>query len=97
MLVPGFTVRELSVRLPNINNLRFAPVGRLTALGYDGRVWLLRDSDGDALEDTAELFWDRPTLIVPVGMAWSTAVPYASSHGKVSLLGGSGGDGRAES
>jgi len=41
MLVPGFTVRELPLRLPNINNLRFAPDGRLTALGYDGRIWLL--------------------------------------------------------
>ena len=35
MLVPGFTVREVPVNLPNINNLRFAPDGRLTALGYD--------------------------------------------------------------
>ncbi|TMQ01040.1 MAG: c-type cytochrome, partial [Verrucomicrobia bacterium] len=97
MLVPGFTVREVPVNLPNINNLRFAPDGRLTALGYDGRVWLLRDSDGDALEDTAELFWDRPTLIVPVGMAWSTAGLYVSSHGKVSLLRDTDGDGRADS
>src|SRR5947207_12496314 len=97
MLVPGFTVRELPVKLPNINNLRFAPDGRLTALGYDGRVWLLRDSDGDALEDTAELFWDKPTLTVPVGMAWSTAGLYVSSHGKVSLLRDTDGDGRADS
>src|ERR1051326_6863241 len=96
MLVPGFTVRELPVRLPNINNLRFAPDGRLTALGYDGRVWLLRDSDGDGLEDTAELFWDQPTLSVPVGMAWSTAGLYVSSHGKVSLLRDRDGDGKAE-
>src|SRR5207248_5304040 len=81
MLVPGFTVRELPVKLPNINNLRFAPDGRLTALGYDGRIWLLRDSDGDGLEDTAVLFWDEPTISVPVGMAWSTAGLYISSHG----------------
>ena len=72
MLVPGFTVRELPVRLPNINNLRFAPDGRLTALGYDGRVHLLSDSDGDGLEDKVEPFWDKPTLSVPVGIAWST-------------------------
>lgn len=86
MLVPGFTVRELPVKLPNANNLRFAPDGRLAALGYDGRVWLLRDSDRDGLEDTAELFWDQPTLSVPVGMAWSTGGLYVSSHSKVSLL-----------
>src|SRR2546426_922261 len=96
MLVPGFTVQELPVRLPNINDLRFAPDGRLTALGYDGRAWLLRDSDGDGLEDTAEVFWDKPTLSVPVGMAWSTAGLYVSSHGKVSLLRDTDGDGKAD-
>src|SRR5438477_8111763 len=96
MLVPGFTARELPVNLPNANNLRFAPDGRLTALGYDGRVWLLRDSDGDGLEDTAELFWDKPTISVPVGMAWSTDGLYVSSHGKVSLLRDMDGDGKAD-
>jgi putative heme-binding domain-containing protein len=96
MLVPGFTVRELPVRLSNVNNLRFAPDGRLTALGYDGRVWLLRDADGDGLEDTAEPFWDQTTLRVPVGMAWSTAGLYVSSQGKVSLLRDTDGDGKAD-
>ena len=96
MLVPGFTVRELPVRLSNINNLRFAPDGRLTALGYDGRIWLLRDTDGDGLEDRAEPFWDRPTLRVPVGMAWSTAGLLVSSQGKVSLLRDDDDDGRAD-
>src|SRR2546426_5452562 len=96
MLVPGFTVRELPVNLPNVNNLRFAPDGRLTALGYDGRVWLLRDSDHDGLEDTAELFWDKSTISVPVGMAWSTDGLYVSSHGKVSLLRDTDGDGKAD-
>src|ERR1044071_2798114 len=78
MLVPGFTVRELPLHLSNVNNIRFAPDGRLTALGYDGRIWLLRDSDGDGLEDSAELYWDQPTISVPVGMAWSTAGLYVS-------------------
>ena len=32
MLVPGFEVRELPVQLRNINNLVFAPDGRLFAL-----------------------------------------------------------------
>jgi len=96
MLVPGFTVRELPVRLPNINNLRFAPDGRLTALGYDGRVWLLRDTNGDGLEDRAEIFWDQPALRVPVGMAWTTAGLLVSSQGKVSLLRDTDADGKAD-
>lgn len=96
MLVPGFTVQELPVKLSNQNNLRFAPDGSLTTLGYDGRVWRLRDTDGDGLEDRAEPFWDRDTLTVPLGMCWSTDGLYVSSSGKVSLLRDSDGDGQAD-
>src|SRR5258706_2077090 len=96
MLVPGFTVRQLPLRLSNINNLRFAPDGRLFALGYDGRVFVLRDTDGDGLEDKAEIFWDKPTLSVPVGMAITPEGVYVSSHGKVSLLRDTDDDGKAD-
>lgn len=96
VLVPGFTVQELPVKLSNQNNLRFAPDGTLTSLGYDGRIWRLRDTNGDGLEDTAEPIWDQPTLSVPLGMAWSTAGLYVSSKGKVSLLRDTYADGRAD-
>ncbi len=96
MLVPGFTVTELPIRLSNVNNLRFSPNGILTALGYDGRIHLLRDTNGDGLEDSDELFWDRPTLRVPVGIAWTPQGLYVSSHGKVSLLRDMDGDGKAD-
>jgi len=66
ILTPGFAVGELPVKLSNINNLQFSPVGRLTALGYDVRVYILSDSDGDGIEDGDRLFWDKPTLSVPV-------------------------------
>src|SRR5262245_443966 len=72
MLIPGFTVVELPVKLSNVNNLRFAPNGTLTAMGYDGRIWVLKDTDGDSVEDSASVFWSKPTLSVPLGMAWST-------------------------
>ena len=96
VLTPGFTVRPLPVRLTNVNNLAFAPDGRLYALGYDGRVHRLLDTDGDGLEDRAEPFWDRSTIRVPVGLAWSPEGLYVSSHGKVSLLKDDDGDGKAD-
>lgn len=96
MLVPGFTVHELPIKLPNINNLRFNPRGELTALGYDGRVHILRDTTSDGREDQAFPFWDKATLRVPVGMAWSQEGLYVSSQGKVSLLKDTDGDGKGE-
>ncbi len=94
--MPGFTVQELPLKLSNINNLRFAPDGTLTALGYDGRIHLLRDTDGDGLEDRDELFWDKQTITVPVGMCWSPEGLYVSSHGKVSLFRDNDRDGKAD-
>lgn len=96
MLVPGFTVEELPVELNNINNLRFAPDGRLTALGYDGKIWLLKDTNGDGLEDMAESYWDKPTLSVPLGMNWTTHGLFVASKGKISLLRDTDADGRAD-
>src|SRR5437867_6718774 len=95
-LVPGFTVRELPLKLSNINNLVFAPDGRLFALGYDGRVHVLHDTNGDGLEDHADVFWDQPTLHVPVGMLWTPEGIYISSNGKVSLLRDDDKDGKAD-
>jgi putative heme-binding domain-containing protein len=79
MLAPGFTVRELGVGLTNVNNVRAREDGSLIALGYDGNVWLLRDRDGDGVEETAEPYWQNPgTLRAPVGMA---LVPAGHPHG----------------
>jgi putative heme-binding domain-containing protein len=96
MLVPGFAVRELPVKLSNINNLRFAPDGTLTTLGYDGRVHLLRDTNDDGLEDEAIAFWDKPTITIPVGMCWGPEGLFVSSRGKVSLLLDKDGDRKAD-
>jgi hypothetical protein len=41
VLVPGFGVRALPVRLTNINNLKYRPDGTLVALAYNGNVYLL--------------------------------------------------------
>src|SRR5688572_7970119 len=96
MLVPGFTVREIPVKLSNINNLRFNPQGKLTALGYDGRVHILEDTNRDGLEDKATPFWDKEPLRIPVGMTWAPEGLYVASQGKISLLRDTDKDGKAD-
>jgi putative heme-binding domain-containing protein len=103
MLVPGFTVKQLPVDLPNINNVRYRADGKLVALGYNGNVYLLSDSDGDGLEDKVELFWEnKGNLRGPIGMALTppgyklgTGV-FVASKGKVSLLLDGKGTGKAD-
>jgi putative heme-binding domain-containing protein len=77
MLVPGFTVRELPVKLTSLNNIEYAADGRLFAGGYDGRFHLLRDTDGDGLEDRVDTFSPEPNTNYPLGMAVKDGVPYA--------------------
>ena len=96
LLIPGFTVRELPLKISNCNNLRFSPDGKLFAFGYDGRVHILSDTNGDGLEDHDELFWDKPTISVPVGMCFGKDGLYISSHGKISVLRDTDGDGKAD-
>lgn len=70
MMVPGFETRELPIELPNINNVRYRPDGTLVAMAYNGNIYLLSDSDGDGLEDRADLFWENTgRVIAPIGMA----------------------------
>lgn len=102
MLVPGFSVSELPVKLTNRNNLRYRHDGKLVTLGYDGTIHLLTDTDGDGLEDKAAVFWDKPGMRGPLGMALlpkgdprgdGVIVP---SKGKVSLILDKDRDGRAD-
>ncbi len=69
VFVPGFSVRELPVKLSNINCVDYREDGKLVALGYDGKVWLLTDTDGDGVEDKAQPFWTNSVLRSPIGMA----------------------------
>jgi putative heme-binding domain-containing protein len=88
MLVPGFTARELPLELNNINNLVYAPDGRLFALCYNGKVLQLKDTDGDGLEDAATVFFDnKENEILPsIGMAWGPGGLYLASQGRVIRL-----------
>jgi len=103
MLVPGFRVRELPLALPNVNNARYREDGKLMTLGYNGDLHLLSDTDGDGLEDHAELFWkNEGSLRGPIGLLL-TPPNYARgrgafvpSKGKVSLIVDTNGDDRAD-
>jgi putative heme-binding domain-containing protein len=102
MLVPGFSVSELPVKLTNRNNLRYRHDGKLVALGYDGTIHLLTDTNGDGLEDKAEVFWDKPTMRGPVGIALTKKDDprgdgvFVPSKGKVSLILDKDRDGKAD-
>ncbi|WP_193213765.1 DUF7133 domain-containing protein [Luteolibacter marinus] len=77
MFVPGFTVEELPVELSNLNNIEYAPDGRLFAAGYDGRFHVLRDTDGDGLEDRADTFSTATTDNYPLGLVVKDGMPHA--------------------
>ena len=93
MLVPGFTVRELPVKLTSLNNIEYAPDGRLFAGGYDGRFHLLRDTDGDGLEDKADTFSAETTANYPLGMAVKDGDLYAVLTDEVVRFRDTDGDG----
>jgi len=98
LLVPGFTVRQLPLSLTNINNLEYTPDGRLWALGYDGRIHILTDTDGDGLEDHDQVWWNAPAGAFrgPIGMGVRPEGVYVASKGKVSLIRDTDGDGTAD-
>jgi len=103
MLQPGFSVREIPVELTNVNNVRCRGDGKLVTLGYDGDIHLLSDTDGDGIEDKAELFWKNEgsirgpigLLLTPPGYAKGSGV-FVPSKGKVSLIVDTNGDDKAD-
>ena len=76
MLAPGFVVSELPVKLTSLNNVEYAPDGRLFAAGYDGRFHLLRDTDGDGLEDKVFTFSPETSADYPLGMVAKDGAPH---------------------
>ncbi len=103
VLLPGFTVRQLPVDLPNVNNVKYRADGKLVALGYNGNVYLLSNRAGTGLEDRVELFWEnKGSLRAPIGMALTPPGyklgqgVFVAAKGKVVLLVDSKGTGKAD-
>ncbi|MEK7950785.1 DUF7133 domain-containing protein [Luteolibacter soli] len=93
MLVPGFTVEELPVKVNNLNNIEYAPDGRLFAAGYDGRFHLLRDTDGDGIEDKLDTFSDETSDNYPLGMVVKDGMPHALLSDEIVRFRDTNGDG----
>lgn len=103
MFVPGFRVSRLPLDLTNINNVRYRADGKLVALAYNGNIYLLSDTDGDGLEDKAELFWENKGSIQgPIGMALTPPGykhgngVFVACKGKLVLIVDTDGDGKAD-
>ncbi len=92
MFAPGFAVEELPLKMRNLTGVRYRHDGVLVALGYDGRIHLVTDSDGDGREDRSTVFWDKSSLRGPIGLALLPKNDprgegvFVASKGKVSLI-----------
>ncbi len=96
-LIPGIDIQRLPVNLTNINSVEYGPDGRLYAAGYDGRIHVLTDTNGDGLEDKTEVFWSKPgDLLTPVGNLPTKEGVYVAARGKVVLLRDTSGNGLAD-
>lgn len=102
MLVPGFTVRALPLELPNLNAVRYRADGKLVALSFSGKVYLLSDTDDDGLEDKAEIFYEPPRqhlsinlLLTPPGYRHGNGV-FIARKGALVLELDTDGDDRAD-
>ncbi len=93
-LVPGFDVFPLPIETNNCNDLFYDAAGRLFLLGYDGRVRIADDSDGDGLEDQLTTWWDGPAIRMPMGMVQTPEGDIlVSSAGRIVKLSDTDGDG----
>src|SRR5690606_31897815 len=98
-----FSAAPLPLDLPNCNNVLYRHDGKLIALAYRGDVYVLSDTDGDGIEDHAELFWESEGRIAgqigmdlaPKGSPHGNAV-FLAAKGKVVMLADRDGDDRAE-
>lgn len=95
-LAPGFEVRELPLELTNVNAVQYDDRGRLFALGYDGRVRVLTDTDGDGLEDAVHDYFDGPPVLQPLSMLVTPSGVYVAGGKAITKFIDDDGDARAD-
>ena len=96
-LAPGLSVTRLKVDLTNIDSLAYGPDGKAYAAAYNGRIHVLTDTNGDGVEDTSSVFWDKAgDLLTPVGILANEDGVYVAARGKIALLKDTDGDGKAD-
>ncbi len=93
MLVPGFRVDELPIDTTNLNNIEYAPDGRLFAAGYDGRFHVMSDTDGDGLEDQIDTFVESTSEDYPIGLVVKDGMPHAALSDEIVRFRDTDGDG----
>ena len=94
-LPPGFRLQVfawLREAPTTIADIEFAPDGDLIALALDGRIFRLRDADGDGHADSQrQIFFNDGVVIPPldwaVGMALRGEELYISDEGRIGRLG----------
>lgn len=92
LFAPGFAAEEMPLKMRNLTGIRYRHDGKLVGLGYDGRIHLITDTDGDGREDSATIYWDKSSLRGPIGMALLPKNDprgegvFVASKGKVSLI-----------
>ncbi|MCY4525668.1 MAG: PQQ-dependent sugar dehydrogenase [Anaerolineaceae bacterium] len=93
-LPPGFTLQVfawLRDAPTTIADVEFAPDGDLIALALDGRIFRLRDADGDGQADTQRQIFFNDGVVTPpldwaVGMALRGEEIFISDEGRVGRL-----------
>jgi putative heme-binding domain-containing protein len=103
MFMPGFSARKLPLELTNINNVRYRDDGKLVASSYDGKIYLLSDTNSDGLEDHADVFYDsKGGIVAPIGMALTPKDyklgrgAFVAAKGKLALIVDTNGDDKAD-
>lgn len=86
------------VQVWNPTTLLLGPDSLMYVANHTGEIYTLRDTDGDGLEDTAQLFCDvrKDGLRAPAGMAFKGRDLYVGTAQEIRIYTDLDGDGRAD-